>query len=45
MRFDLTDLRLFLTVVKYGTLTQAARTMNMALASVSARIAGKPSWA
>ena len=40
MRFDLTDMRLFLTVVESGSLTQAARTMHLALASVSERIAG-----
>ncbi|TCS38047.1 molybdate transport repressor ModE-like protein [Paucimonas lemoignei] len=40
MRFDLTDLRLFLTVVECGSLTQAAREIHLALASVSERIAG-----
>jgi molybdate transport repressor ModE-like protein len=40
MRFDLTDMRLFLTVVECGSLTQGARTMHLALASVSERIAG-----
>lgn len=40
MRFDLTDMRLFLTVVECGSLTQAARTIHLALASVSERIAG-----
>lgn len=40
MRFDLTDLRLFLTVVECGSLTQGARTVHLALASVSERIAG-----
>ncbi|MFC5478300.1 LysR family transcriptional regulator [Massilia suwonensis] len=40
MRFDLTDLRLFLTVVECGSLTGAARTVHLALASVSERIAG-----
>jgi molybdate transport repressor ModE-like protein len=40
VRFDLTDLRLFLTVVECGSLTQGARTMHLALASVSERIAG-----
>jgi molybdate transport repressor ModE-like protein len=43
MRFDLTDLRLFLTVVECGSLTQAARTIHLALASVSERIAGMES--
>jgi len=40
MRFDLTDLRLFLTVVECGSLTEGARTIHLALASVSERIAG-----
>lgn len=40
MRFDLTDLRLFLTVVECGSLTQGARAMHLALASVSERMAG-----
>lgn len=40
MRFDLTDLRLFLSVVECGSLTQGARSMHLALASVSERIAG-----
>ncbi len=40
MRFDLTDIRLFLTVVECGSLTQGARAMHLALASVSERIAG-----
>lgn len=40
MRFDLTDMRLFLTVVECGSLTQGARSMHLALASVSERIAG-----
>lgn len=40
MRFDLTDLRLFLSVVEHGSLTQGARAMHLALASVSERIAG-----
>lgn len=40
MRFDLTDLRLFLTVVECGSLTQGARAINLALGSVSERIAG-----
>jgi molybdate transport repressor ModE-like protein len=39
-RFDLTDLRLFLTVVEQGSLTRAAQAMNLALASVSERISG-----
>ncbi len=40
MRFDLTDLRLFVTVVECGSLTQGAQTMHLALASVSERVAG-----
>ncbi|MEO7497343.1 MAG: LysR substrate-binding domain-containing protein [Massilia sp.] len=40
MRFDLTDMRLFLTVLECGSLTQGARAMHLALASVSERIAG-----
>lgn len=40
MRFDLTDLRLFLTVVEHGSLTRGARAVNLALASVSERILG-----
>ncbi|WP_173262006.1 LysR family transcriptional regulator [Paraburkholderia sp. NMBU_R16] len=43
MRFDLTDMRLFLTVVECGSLTQGAREMHLALASVSERIAGMES--
>jgi DNA-binding transcriptional LysR family regulator len=40
MRFDLTDLRLFLTVVEQGSLTKGANAINMALASASARVSG-----
>ena len=40
MRFDLTDLRVFLSVVECGSLTGGARAMHMALASASERIAG-----
>jgi DNA-binding transcriptional LysR family regulator len=40
MRFDLTDMRLFLTVVERGSLTKGAEAMHLALASVSERIAG-----
>jgi len=40
MRFDLGDLRLFLSVVENGSLTAGARAMHLALASVSERIAG-----
>ncbi|WP_222277502.1 LysR substrate-binding domain-containing protein [Rhizobium leguminosarum] len=43
MRFDLTDMRLFLTVVEQGSLTKGAETMNLALASVSERISGMES--
>ena len=43
MRFDLIDLRLFLTVVECGSLTQGARGMHLSLASVSERIAGMES--
>lgn len=43
MRFDLTDMRLFLTVVEQGSLTKGAATMNLALASVSERISGMES--
>jgi DNA-binding transcriptional LysR family regulator len=40
VRFDMTDMRLFLSVVECGSLTQGARMMHLALASVSERIAG-----
>ena len=40
MRFDLTDMRLFLTVVEQGSLTKGAESMNLALASVSERVSG-----
>ncbi|NLS03276.1 LysR family transcriptional regulator [Rhizobium sp. P32RR-XVIII] len=40
LRFDLTDMRLFLTVVEQGSLTKGAEIMNLALASVSERISG-----
>ncbi|MDE1182365.1 LysR family transcriptional regulator [Paraburkholderia sp.] len=40
MRFDLTDLRLFVTVVELGSLTRGAQAMNLALASVSERVSG-----
>ena len=40
MRFDLTDLRLFLTVAEQGSLTKGAAALNLALASVSARVSG-----
>ncbi|MBI1207714.1 MAG: LysR family transcriptional regulator [Azospirillum sp.] len=40
MRFDLTDLRLFLHVVDAQSITQGAQRANLALASASARIRG-----
>ncbi len=40
MRFDLTDMRLFLTVIEQGSLTRGAAALNLALASVSERISG-----
>ncbi|GAB2914527.1 LysR substrate-binding domain-containing protein [Paralcaligenes ginsengisoli] len=40
MRFDLTDMRLFLAVVEHGSLTRGAQAMNLALASASERISG-----
>lgn len=40
MRFDLADLRLFLSVVEHGSLTRGARAVNLALASASERISG-----
>jgi DNA-binding transcriptional LysR family regulator len=40
MRFDLTDLRLFLHVAEAANITQGAARANMALASASARIRG-----
>jgi DNA-binding transcriptional LysR family regulator len=43
LRFDLTDLRLFLTVVEQGSLTRGAQAMNLALASVSERVSGMES--
>ena len=43
MRLDLTDLRLFMTIVERGSLTQGAQAMNLALASVSERISGMES--
>jgi molybdate transport repressor ModE-like protein len=43
MRFDLADMRLFLTVVECGSLTQGARAMHLALASVSERMASMES--
>jgi len=40
MRFDLTDLRLFLHVAESGSITAGAEQSHMALASASARIRG-----
>ena len=40
MRFDLTDLRLFLNVFETGTMTSGARASHMTLASASERIRG-----
>jgi DNA-binding transcriptional LysR family regulator len=40
MRFDLTDLRLFLQVVESGSITRGAEACNMALPSASARLRG-----
>lgn len=43
MRFDLTDMRLFLTVVEKGSLTKGAESMHLSLATVSERISGMES--
>lgn len=43
MRFDLTDMRVFLTVVEHGSLTKGAQALRLALASVSERISGMES--
>ena len=40
LRFDLSDLRLFLSVVEEGSLTRGAAAMNLALASASERVSG-----
>jgi DNA-binding transcriptional LysR family regulator len=40
MRFDVADLQLFLGVVEQGSFTRGARSMRLALASASERIAG-----
>jgi DNA-binding transcriptional LysR family regulator len=40
MRFDLTDLRLFLCVVEAGSITRGAELANLALPSASARLRG-----
>ena len=38
LRFDLADMRLFLTVIEQGSLTAGARAMNLSLAAVSERV-------
>jgi DNA-binding transcriptional LysR family regulator len=43
LRFDLTDLRLFLTVVEQGSLTKGAELMHLSLAAVSERMSGMES--
>lgn len=43
MRFDLTDMRVVLTVVEHGSLTKGAQALHLALASVSERISGMES--
>lgn len=40
MRFDLTDLRLFVSVAEQGSLTRGAQAVNLSLASASERISG-----
>jgi DNA-binding transcriptional LysR family regulator len=40
MRFDLTDLRLFIGIIERGSISKGAVQANMALASASARISG-----
>ncbi len=40
MRFDLTDMRLFLTVIERGSITAGAQAMHLGLASASERIGG-----
>ncbi|KAB2910209.1 MAG: LysR family transcriptional regulator [Hyphomicrobiaceae bacterium] len=40
MRFDITDLKLFLSVVETGSITQGAGRAHLALASASARVRG-----
>lgn len=40
MRFDLTDLRLFIAVVEAGSISKGANAAHMALASASARVSG-----
>jgi DNA-binding transcriptional LysR family regulator len=43
MRFDISDLQLFLTVVEQGSLTQGAEAMDLALATVSERVSAMES--
>lgn len=43
LRFDLTDLRLFLAVVEHGSLTRGAQALHLSLAAVSDRISGMES--
>ena len=38
MRFDLTDLRLFVHVVEAGSITRGAERMHLAIAAASTRI-------
>ena len=40
MRFDFTDLRLFVAIVRGGSITRGAEAMNLALASASQRLSG-----
>jgi DNA-binding transcriptional LysR family regulator len=40
MRFDLTDLRLFIEIVEAGSISKGADAAHMALASASARVSG-----
>ena len=40
MRFDLTDLRLFIAIVEAGSISKGADTVHLALASASARVSG-----
>ena len=43
MRFDLTDMQLFLKVLEQGSLTHAARESHLSLAAVSERLSGMES--
>ncbi|KGX43093.1 bacterial regulatory helix-turn-helix, lysR family protein [Burkholderia pseudomallei MSHR3335] len=38
MRFDITDLRLFVSVIEAGSITHGASRVNLALGSASGRI-------